>query len=254
MIKLERPAKPDDLAKNEDRLREQYRDDIEKKKKDKNKKVTAVWREEYITSALSEMSCGKCAYCEKEADPLEVEHYFCKHKYSERVVDWTNLLPVCHRCNTQKSAHDCEAEPIIDPTVDNPKEHLSYDNFRFSNRNESQKGECTIAYLRLWDTDASWKRRKAIYEDVDERIEDCIYRLNHLAEDKPVYKEILRNKIGKLYKLAHISHEYSAIYATEILKHPHYGDLKRKLKESGIWAQDRISQLEKEANKISLAK
>ena len=254
MIKLERPAKPDELAKNEIRLRDKYIDDIEKKKEGKIKEVTAVWREDYITSALSKMSHGKCAYCEKEEDPLEVEHYFCKHKHSEQVVDWTNLLPVCHRCNTQKSTHDCEAEPIIDPTVDDPKEHLIYANYRFYIRNESQKGECTIAYLNLWDTKTAYKKRSDINDDVDTFIENCINRLDSLAGNPPVYKETLRKLVKSLYRLTNASHEYSAIYSTEILSHPRYGDLKRKLKDSGIWAKDKIYKLEKEADRISLAK
>ena len=243
MIKLERPPKPDELAENEEKLLHRYL-------KNKN---NVVWREDYIVTELFSMTHEKCAYCEKKDYPLEVEHYYCKHKHPKRVVDWENLLPVCHRCNTQKSDHDCDAEPIINPAVDYPKDHVKYKNGRFFVRNGSRKGNCTITYLKLDNTNTTGIPRDTIFNDVDSRIEECIYRLDHLVDDPPVEFEITCNCVKKLFELTQKENGFSAIYATEILEHPRYKELKVKMKDKGIWKKSAIHKLEAYAKSISLA-
>jgi uncharacterized protein (TIGR02646 family) len=66
-----------------------------------------------VKAALSELSCGKCAYCEARYDdtePVDVEHFRPKGAietplgrkrpgYWWLAAEWSNLLPSCIRCN-----------------------------------------------------------------------------------------------------------------------------------------------------------
>ena len=74
------------------------------------------------------MSNQKCAYCEGrldlKSDYMEVEHFRDKKDYPNDVLIWENLLPSCKHCNGNKSSHDVVSEPIINPFVDVPREHI----------------------------------------------------------------------------------------------------------------------------------
>jgi hypothetical protein len=195
------------------------------------------------------MSHGKCAYCEKCGEPLEVEHYLCRHEHKCKVVEWTNLLPVCHQCNNNKSDHDCKAEPIIDPSTDNPKDHLIYKNLRFYER--TQKGKCTIEYLKMYNSDMCLKKWKDISDRVDLLIDDCRYRVNNISNAQTVDKKILQRLVCELFGLTRPEHEYSALYASEIFQNPYYNDLKKQLKHNNLWNAE-LQQKEKYALSISL--
>jgi len=242
MIKLRKIVKPDELEKNEITLTKKYR-----------KTKGAVWQKEYITNALNDLSYGKYAYCEK-CDKLEVEHFICRHKRPDKVVDWENLLPVCHTCNNNKSDHDCEAEPIINPRADNPKEHLIYDHYRFYPRGGDIKGRRTIAYLNLNDTAKTREKRENIFLDVEKAINACRdkYKLLSTSKELKLEKEELRKLVIEMFRYIRCENEFSALYATEILAHPLYPELKKELKASKVW-NEKITQLEKNAIMISLS-
>jgi 5-methylcytosine-specific restriction endonuclease McrA len=116
---------------------------------------TSVWSKSYIKDALFEMADGKCIYCEctigEESKYLEVEHFEDKNHYPLKVVEWSNLLPSCKRCNGKKSNHDVIADPIVNPSIEEPKDHLDLKNYRFSEK--TTKGKSTIDVISLNDTD-----------------------------------------------------------------------------------------------------
>lgn len=116
MIQLLRPPKPQKLADNEAELTERFK---------KNNK-DAVWNRSYIRSALLEMSNAKCCYCECKVGAgereMHVDHFKPKSIYPDLVVKWENLLPSCPHCNKEKSSHDTGAEPIVNPSEDDPRE------------------------------------------------------------------------------------------------------------------------------------
>ena len=97
------------------------------------------------------------------------------------------------------------------------------------------------------------KKREWIFDDVDSRIEACLDKIDHIKSDEPVEKKRLTRKISELYNLTNPEHEYSAIYATEILQHPYYNDLINKLKENHLWDYD-LRKLEKQAKEVSLSR
>lgn len=112
---------------------------------------TNVWNHDFLKRALREYSFEKCCYCEvnidEESKYCEVEHYLPKKHFPDLVLEWTNLLPSCKRCNGQKGEHRTDLEPIIDPTRVNPKDYLGLRNYRI--RPKHQLGKRTIECLDL---------------------------------------------------------------------------------------------------------
>ena len=105
MIKLTRLSPPKELtAEKVAKFTKQYQE-----------KGTAVWQKPYIKERLMEMSHQKCAYCESplvpaESQYMEVEHFWPKKPFSNKVVEWENLLPSCKTCNGKKGEHRTDLE------------------------------------------------------------------------------------------------------------------------------------------------
>ncbi|MEY4905923.1 MAG: hypothetical protein RLZZ292_3738 [Bacteroidota bacterium] len=88
----------------------------------------AVWKVAFIEKALLASSFQKCAYSEsllgEEGKYMEIDHFYCKSLFPDKVVEWENLLPSNKKCNIVKDDHNVETEPIINPYKDNPKDHF----------------------------------------------------------------------------------------------------------------------------------
>lgn len=151
-----------------------------------------VWKKKYITEALLKMSFDKCCFCEtklqEESKYMEVEHFYPKSKYPERVVLWQNLLPICKRCNISKSDHDTEQEPIIHPVRDNPKHHLELKNYRFYGLTEL--GKCTIDVVFLNDKQRLVNERFKIGDSLIEQLSKLIDSTKDYINEPLSEKEI----------------------------------------------------------------
>lgn len=122
MIKIERGEEPDNLFHAREieisKARKYFVDD----KHTEGFDFTAYKK---VKIALSDLSGGKCAYCEEYYDPtapVDMEHFRPKgaiEAESERIVPgywwlaavWENLLPSCIRCNRE------ETQPLFDGTM-----------------------------------------------------------------------------------------------------------------------------------------
>ena len=136
MIKLELPEKPEKLSRElQESLTKQYKKD-----------GSAVWNKPFIKEAVEQIAFEKCCYSEcrlsEESKYMEIDHFYPKKHFPEKVVEWRNLLPSSKKCNGSKSSHNTLIEPIINPCIDNPKEHLYIQNFRFYGK--TKKGKTTI--------------------------------------------------------------------------------------------------------------
>ncbi|MEU1386302.1 MULTISPECIES: hypothetical protein [unclassified Nonomuraea] len=104
-----------------------------------NQQVTAreLWAaldkglKDEIHSVLAEMSTGleRCMYCE-DSQGTDIEHFRPKADYPEHAFAWLNYLLACSRCNSNHKRNrfplDASGEPmLIDPTFDDPADHLS---------------------------------------------------------------------------------------------------------------------------------
>ena len=121
--------------------------------------INRVWKSARQTAAmghiervLREMARRRqrCMYCEDSLG-TDVEHFWPKAKYRERVFKWPNLLLVCGGCNAAKGdrfPRDASGTPsLIDPTAIDPWEHLFFDTMtgnivaRYRNGQSDPKGQ-----------------------------------------------------------------------------------------------------------------
>ena len=164
MIKLTRPARPAELTV-----------EFQQNQTDEFKRTGAsVWREKFIIQGLLAMSFGKCAYCEcrvtEESKYLEVEHFADKDTHKDRVLEWENLLPACKRCNVRKHSHDVILAPIVNPAIDDPRDHLHFAFYRFDGKGEV--GRSTVEVLGLNDHDRLLLSRFQVGSKVAEVLAD----------------------------------------------------------------------------------
>lgn len=250
MIKLVRPPKPSELTKDvEEALVNEYKT---------TKK--SVWRQDYITTPLLAMSHEKCCYCETEletqAKPMHVEHYHCKDLYPNEVVSWENLLPSCSQCNSNKGTLDTYKMPIIDPTVDNPKDYLYLNNFIIRSKDSTinSKGRLTVDRLDLNNRKRLVNPRIKIADEMRKKLEDAYKKASALAsrEDGKLYnKSVIIRTLRDVLEMAQPDAEYSAFMATLILTDDDYLAIKNILQEKNIWT-DELNKLHNKASEIKL--
>lgn len=235
MIKVERIEKPAELTADiQKQLTEEF-------KKDKTK---SVWNKKYIKDKLLIECNNKCVYCEcligKGHKEMHIDHFHCKDKYVNEVVEWNNLNPSCPHCNKRKSSHDTYIEPIINPFEQNPREYFYLKNYRYYSRNDNVEkiARDTIDVLGLNDTEDVVKFRFEQGEAVIEKIRE-IYDLanenkNILHSNTVKRNRVLRGCKNILLKGTKEA-EYSAFMATIIKDESYYQKLKNLLIELELW-------------------
>lgn len=200
-----------------------------------------VWNTDYIKVPLLKSSYGKCAYCEcpltSESNYMEVEHYEDKKHNEDKVVRWENLLPSCKKCNGSKGTHNVIKEPIINPYIDNPKEHLSMRLYRF--RGKTNKGNNTIEVTNLNHSSRLVLSRFEIGEKIDELIDTAWERYSNFDEKRDTRS---RNRLIKiiegLLEECQPKSDYSASTATNLLTDPKFIELVSVMKAKNIWTED----------------
>lgn len=248
MIKLERPPRPTELT-----------DEIIKIKTEifNRDKEQAVWKEKYIEEALKDMSHNKCCYCECSLNNpgvyMEIDHFHDKKDYPNEVVFWENLLPSCKTCNSKKSTHDTLKEPIINPSIDDPRDSLVMCNcVRF--RGCDAKGRLTIEVLDLNNTERQCNIRYQIGNEIKKQIEEVYNSLcdydNGIKQKMPQGMGRLRNKVLALFEKGLPNNPYAGTIATVITTDSLIEDIRQKMEESSIWT-DEINDTYKTLSSIS---
>jgi uncharacterized protein (TIGR02646 family) len=166
MIKLERPPAPQVLVDNGSLWRDSLLAAIASYgsykliPEEEKRRLLGGYHHDDIKVALTESSHGKCAFCEcipSEGGYVQVEHFSPKSLYPQKTFEWKNLLPACAQCNSLKSNHDTEAEPIVNPYEHVPTQYFDYDllsikpiagpNFEIAKRTIEV---CGLDSLRVW--------------------------------------------------------------------------------------------------------
>lgn len=201
----------------------------------------SVWNIEWLKEALKGLSYGKCAYCEcslsKESNYMEVEHFEDKMHNPDKVMDWDNLLPSCKHCNGHKSTHDVIAEPIVNPFIDNPGDHLYFQHYRY--KAKDTKGDTTISVLDLNDGERKLvDTRFDIGNALQESLEELLTKLDiyNKRPDIPNKNKLIGAIHGVLLQCQPNS-EYAALCATVLHSCEEYQKLKTGLKRNGLWNQ-----------------
>lgn len=246
MIKLSLIAKPVELTEE---VEAQLVEDFKSSGK-------AVWKKTYIEQALLKMTHNKCAYSEQllneESAYMEIDHFRHKDKYKDEVVRWGNLLPSCKKCNTTKGDHDVVAEPIVNPLVDNPKDFLYVESFRYYSRNHNEKGQTTIDVLALNDRLHFAEPRASIAFIVADELETLFEKLKQDDTDRKRRNTI--SKIKSTLEGCGPEHEYSAAISTYILyEFGPYKDMEDYLIQHQLWDDD-FKAIKEKLRSVAMAK
>lgn len=247
MIRLTRPPAPTELSEEvATTLTERYL-------------VTRdpVWHTAYITGTLRTMSHDKCCYCEcglaSGGSYMEVDHFFHKDRYPERVVEWTNLLPACKRCNTSKGTHDVGQLPIVDPTVQDPRDHLAMKLYRL--RGSDTVGRATIDVLNLNDSERVVLARFRVGERVQREIEKLRDLVDGISTEIDATQSRRRTRVRsaviQLLREGQAESEYGGTVATVLCHDEGWGELKATMNERGLWSEE-MNDLESKAQEIAL--
>lgn len=202
-----------------------------------------VWREAYIIQRLLEMSHFKCCYCEcrvdEESNYVEVEHFHHKDKYEDEVALWENLLPSCKKCNVHKSDWDTVTEPIIDPTKEEPKEHLAF--YSFQLRGKTNMGELTVDVLNLNDAKHCLPRFK-LCSQLTQTISALYDKASSMtAQTTSRSKTLLRNSVIQVLQLCQADEPYTAVKATTVLNDRKYSHIVNILKAFDLWKEPLVT-------------
>ncbi|BDS12442.1 HNH endonuclease family protein [Aureispira anguillae] len=216
----------------------------------------AVWKGHNIPKTLLKMSHQKCCYCEchieEESKYMEVEHFCHKDEYNFLVLEWSNLLPSCKRCNTTKGNHDVYLSPIVKPTKDKPKEHLCYYEFRLYPK--TTLGGNTIEVLDLNNSTRLVIPRFKLGEILKEQLINLIELTREFDSGKSTSTKRKNRIVGTLERLmreAIPSAVYSAIMATILLKDDCYQQTKAIFKKHQLWTTE-FQELEQQAKFCAL--
>jgi uncharacterized protein (TIGR02646 family) len=109
-----------------------------------------------VRSTLRSMAAGleRCMYCEDSAG-TDIEHFWPKAAYPEKAFTWTNYLLACSSCNSnykrEKFPCDTAGNPLlIDPTAEDPKDHLALSPRTGEYVARTSKGEHSIEVFGLY--------------------------------------------------------------------------------------------------------
>lgn len=229
MIKLERFPKPPFLTDQKvDELVEEFKNN-----------GASVWNIEHIKEPLLKSSFGKCSYCEcdltEESKYMEVEHFEDKKHNPDKIVTWENLLPSCKKCNGSKSTHDVISEPILNPYVQDPRDHLAIRFYRM--RGLTQLGKNSIDVVGLNNQERLVLKRFEIGSQIAESIEMAWERY---ATYKGNCRTQSKNRLINLVEGILVECQPKAIYAattsTIVLSDKSFSELVIALKSDGLWS------------------
>jgi uncharacterized protein (TIGR02646 family) len=194
MIKLSKAAKPNVLTNNEVAWTIEYAAAIARRPAGPPAALTRYKHQE-VKAAVKAETDQKCAYCESHISQVyagDVEHLQPKSARPDLVVTWENLTYACQQCNVNKADYYSVAEPLLNPYVDEPSDHLRFLGPACRSRPTSDLGIRTRLQLRL-DREELISRRISRINELHAMLE-TICRLP-LGETRTLLERDLRNEV-----------------------------------------------------------
>jgi len=146
------------------------------------------------------------------------------------------FITLCKKCNVTKREHDTLKEPIINPFVDNPKDYLFFNNYRYYSKNGSEIGYRTIEVLGLNDREHFVNPRFRIGNEMIERIQDFRENSSNLDDERKKNRFISRLK--NFLEQGNRKEEYAALVSTIILSDENYIEIENLLISKRLWDED----------------
>ncbi len=124
------------------------------------------YRHNEIKEQIRSECFDKCVYCESKIShisPGDVEHILPKAHRPDLIFEWANLTYACEQCNRSgKRDYYDPNDPLINPYVDEPDEHLIAFGPIIFHKPGSRKGEISKSILKLNRTELVERRREAV--------------------------------------------------------------------------------------------
>lgn len=180
MIRVNRTDPPKNLTRNVQRWTNELLEAIQQHRQGGKKPSNTLWNKYnklYVRNALRKMFHDKCAYCESKITHIDyphIEHYRPKNENPQYTFDWQNLLLACGMCNGSeyKGNHfpledNDENKPLLlNPCIDDPAQHLYFEQARLVILAGSKRGQQTIKLLGL-NRDELFDRRRELLRKID---------------------------------------------------------------------------------------
>jgi uncharacterized protein (TIGR02646 family) len=214
-----------------------------------------IYGDNSVKNSLKAAQHNKCCYCESDPDATSygaVEHYRPKGTvvafrqgnkiypgYFWLAYEWSNLLFICERCNTNKGSYfpladasphsrdhnqpliNGESPLFINPISDEPSTHIAFRNDAIYGL--TVQGKTTIDYLKLDSRDGLINARLKDFRLLEAYVETA-RRVYGDANYIDLYEDALRYIRKKLL----VSGEYSAMakaYINRFLNDPAFATL-----------------------------
>lgn len=89
-------------------------------------RVRFRYRHPDVKSALRAEARDKCIYCETKVATGETDHILPVKERPDLICEWNNLGLCCRECNGAKGSYYGPTEPLINPFVQDPQDHLLF--------------------------------------------------------------------------------------------------------------------------------
>lgn len=242
MIKLTLPPRPAFLTDEFVNLQ------TEKYKADKSARV---WDIKSLKEALLTASYNKCAFSEvilnEEGKYMQVEHFYPKSKYPEKVMEWGNLLPCLNVCNSRKRDLDPGIHPLVNPFYDNPKDFFYMENGRICAFDS--KDNKAVNTLEAYDLNNPGQLRIPRLRSIN-KVKEILLMIKDAFRQNTL---IGKNRLKAILRDCGRTSESSAAKSTAVLEDENYITLKRFLTEKNEWDDD-LKMLEEDLIFCSLPK
>ncbi|MDE5585860.1 MAG: hypothetical protein K2I92_05900 [Muribaculaceae bacterium] len=227
MIKLTLPPRPAFLTDEfVNRQTEKYKAD----------NSVRVWDIKALKEALLTASHNKCSFSEvilnQEGKYMQVEHFYPKSKYPEKVLEWGNLLPCLNVCNSRKRDLDPSRHPMVNPFFDNPKDFFYIENGRICVLDSKNKK--AVNTLEAYDLNNPGQLRIPRLRSIN-KVKEILLMIK---DTFPQNTLIGKNRLKAILRDCGKTYEYSAAKSTAVLEDNNYRIMKEILTERGEWDED----------------
>lgn len=167
MIKLNKLDKPEILSSHEEEWKERYLT-LLKSGNPIPHSLKHKYGDKDIKDIIKQETNNKCAYCESIVShvcPGDIEHILPKKHRPDLIFEWTNLTLACEECNrTRKSDYYNPIEPLINPYIDDPSNHLLAVGPYIFHKPGDKKGELTEKILEFNRVELIERRIERLYQ------------------------------------------------------------------------------------------
>ena len=164
--------------------------------------------------SLNQMFKDCCAYCEGKyivTSSSQIEHFKPKTIYPDLMFDYNNMNLSCEICN--KAKHNKFDEKLINPTTDEPYEHIKFKAYMIVPQDE--RGQITIDMFRL-NSNERLNIKKAKYIQICNRLEIIKENIDNIKAGKEKVNEwfikLLIQTVKELEETFKDGFEYTSMY------------------------------------------